>query len=233
MLLASTSTSNHSRLLQFDAARLFARSLKLPTRDAWRQWVAVRKHRATLDAQRVPSRPDIAYESCGWVDWTDWLHASGRTIRSRRFSLKPFMPVADWLDWVAAQSFRKKEEYDDWCKAHPDERKRLLIPSSPALTYADFPGWSLALGTTGTTSFKGRIAKRYLPFREARQFARSLKLYPPTAAGWRLWAREHRALLDSSQIPATPQRVAQYRREFRGWRDFLGTDRRPTVNRKR
>lgn len=220
-----------SRLLPFTAARDYARSLKLTTREGWRRWA--RGHRHQLDAHRVPSRPDIAYASLGWQGWTDWLRSGARTISRRPALLKRFMPYHDWMTWVATRAFRTKADYNDWCKANPAERKRIGVPSAPALVYADFPGWLVALRKPPTTSFRGRRPNHFAPFREAREFARSLRLTPRTAAGWRAWARDHRSLLSSYRFPAVPDRVAEYRREFRGWRDFLGTDRRPTINRKR
>jgi hypothetical protein len=224
-------TARASRLIAFDAARAFARSLRLPNRDAWRQWAS--KNRAALDSHRVPSRPDIAYASSGWRDWTDWLKADARTISYRPAVLQRFMPYQDWLKWVASQSFRTKADYNDWCKANPAERKLLGVPSAPALVYADFPGWLVALRKPPTTSFRGRRPNPYVPLREAKKFAASLPLNPRTAAGWHAWARDHRSILRSQRIPFAPDRVAEYRKEFRGWRDFLNKDRRPTINRKR
>lgn len=233
MPMSTSPPPKKSTLLPFEGARRFARSLKLPTRNAWRLWVADPQHRAILDVRRVPSRPDIAYESRGWVDWTDWLRATGRTIASRRFTPKHYLALSEWLEWVASRGFRTKQDYDAWCSANRAERKRLRVPSSPAVVYEQFPGWLVALGKVGKTSFKGRAAKRYAPFREAKALARTLPLQPRTATGWRAWARDHRALLGSYRIPSAPQLVAEYRQAWRGWRDFLGIDRRPTIIRRR
>jgi len=192
----------------------------------------VKTHRADLDANGVPSRPEIAYEKKGWQEWTDWLKAGKRTVGSRRYAPKEFMSFREWSAWVAQQGFKRKEDYNDWCKEHRAERSTLGVPSSPALIYAEFPGWNVALGKTAPRD-KGRLPAAYVPFREARAFARSLKL--SSARDWREWARRtaSRQLLDTYRIPTTPDRVAAYRQDFRGWRDFLGTDTRPTISRKR
>ena len=229
---------SRSRLVPFATARAFARSLKLATRSAWREWA--KTHRAELQANGVPSRPDVAYgeerERRGrikeWQGWTDWLRAGKRTITSRRYAPKEFMSFPAWSDWVVRQGFRRKEDYNDWCKGNRAERSALGVPSSPALIYAEFPGWNVALRKVAPRD-KGRRAAVYVSFREARGFARSLKLR--SAREWRDWAcREtNRKLLDAYRIPSSPDRVAAYRNEFRGWRDFLGTDCRPTLNRKR
>ena len=160
-----------TRLLPFTDARDYARSRKLATRDAWRQWAG--KNRPALDSHRVPSRPDIAYASSGWQGWTDWLRSGARTISRRPALLKPFMPYQDWLNWVATKGFRTKADYNDWCKANPADREQLGVPSAPALVYADFPGWLVALRKPPTTSFRGRRPNHFAPFRETREFARA------------------------------------------------------------
>jgi hypothetical protein len=213
-------------------ARKFARSLKLRKRDHWREWV--RKHRADLDVRSVPSRPDKAYRRSGWSGWSDWLG-------SNLFQPKPFMPYEQWIDWLRAQGFTRQTEYNDWCKDHPAERERLRIPSSPSLVYAKFRTWREELNQAAENKQATRLVGSYLPFAQARAFARALVRsaewdalgYQRTHKGWQAYARDHRTVLNERHIPAAPDSVAQYRANWRGWRDFIGTNTRSTLNRKR
>jgi hypothetical protein len=230
----------------FKAARRFARSLKLLYRDQWRSWV--KSHRAELAARNIPTRPDFAYRSDGWQDWSDWLG-------SNPFRPKTFMAYPEWQAWMQQQHFKTKQNYDDWCAAHsqraPDtdmisDRERLGVPSSPASVYAEFRGWNEELKKDGSAKHKGRKPHQFAAFGSVRQNVRTLvkssadwgpkklhKPYPKTAAGWRKYAREHRAELARLNFPASPDRIAQYQNNWRGWRDFLGVNTRPTRNRKR
>lgn len=216
--------------LAFRAARNYVRTLKLRTRDDWRKRLRDTAFRQDLANRGIPSRPDRLYRETGWTGWNDWLG-------SNRFMGKPFMPYERWLAWVRDQGFSKKQDYGDWCernsrKGDQDtcERERLGVPSSPASVYATFPGWRSVLGQSDATR-GGQPARTYAPFRVARAFARSLKLN--TAVEWRRWAREHASLLAEHGCPATPDRVAEYRADFRGWDDFLHASAPPAANRKR
>lgn len=226
--MTDSTSRPRSKLLAFADARLIARSLKPKTRDEWRAWV--RENRAVLEQLRVPTRPDIAYERLGWVDWSDWLHATPRTITKPRFTPQARMSFQKWLAWTQARRFRTKEEYNDWSAANVTERKRLGVPSSPAHAYAEFAGWNTVLDATKQSKFKGRKRGQYASWNEAKKFARAAPLKRRTASGWRAWARENKASLASARVPADPRSVYP---KFYGWEDFLGTNRRATISRKR
>lgn len=217
----------------FKTARAYARSLKLRTRDEWRSRVKDATARRELEARAIPTRPDVAYHGLGWRGWNDWLGSS-------RFVAKPFMSFDEWLTWCRAQRFSSKQAYNDWCAAsstrgdEPGERERLRVPSSPESVYRDFPGWRAVLGKD-RARVSGRARGNYAAFREARRVARTIAKSHNLKTGtqWRAWARDNRSRLAEFGCPASPDRVAQYQSEFRGWRDFLGVSMHPTQNRKR
>ena len=226
---------------RFTTARTFARSLRLHSTRAWEQWA--KKHREERIARQIPARPDNVYASTGWVGWQDWLGANPARVR-------PVMPYAQWRAWLLTQNFRRRQDYDDWCSAQketgwertdggPSVRQRLRIPSDPRRVYREFKGWAVEL--QGTPPAKQNAPHAYPRFGEVRRYVRLLlksdawdtTRYRKTAAGWKAYARDHRAELRERNIPVAVDTVAQYQQDWRGWRDFLGTNTFPTPNRKR
>jgi hypothetical protein len=138
------------------------------------------------------------------------------------------MPFEQWRSWLNQTDIRSKADFERWCKEHTTERERLRIPASPAYSYAQFPGWRFVFGKHPDTS--GRGVTKYRPFKEVRAWVRSLKLSKVSA--WQTFAQTERDQLHARGCPATPDRVADYRNDWRGWRDFLGTDIRAATNYK-
>lgn len=224
----------------FKTARTFARSLRLKSTRSWEQWA--KANREELSKRQIPARPDTVYANAGWADWLDWLGANPAV-------LKPVMPYEKWRAWLRTKNFRRRQDYDDWCSAQKSgswdrqdrgmsERERLGIPSDPRRAYREFKGWSVEL--KGTPPAKRNAPRAYVSFGEARRYVRQLlkspdwdaSRYPRTAKGWKAYARDHRHTIPL-RIPVAVDTVAQYQADFRGWRDFLGTNTFPTPNRKR
>lgn len=222
-----------SPLSPFKAARRFAQSLRLARRDEWRAWAI--ENNDELRARRIPPNPEFAYRHSGWVSWSDWLGAN-------LFQPKRFLSYQQWRAWLLQQPIRTKLEYNDWCKANAHERRRLRIPSSPALVDAQFGTWREELRHRGAQSkLQTKVPYSYVSFGVARENVRRLLKsaswrqagYKNTAKGWQEFARENKSILQELRIPVSPDVVAQYRRDWRGWRDYLGTNTRPTPSRKR
>ena len=54
--------------LAFEAARMFARTLKLGSREEWKEY-----NKSGKRPSNIPSNPDRTYRDAGWVSWPDWL----------------------------------------------------------------------------------------------------------------------------------------------------------------
>jgi hypothetical protein len=99
----------------------------------------------------------------------------------------------------------------NWREYARSEKRPKDIPHSPQLAYAN-KGW------VGLDDWLGTDKTRYLPFDEARKFARNLKL-----ATQRSWFVYFKSNAFPSGIPMDPRRV--YAKEgWAGFPDWLGTD---------
>src|SRR5208282_4893551 len=97
------------------------------------------------------------------------------------------------------------------------------IPSNPDNTYCD-GGWAGFGDWLGTGTIAPRL-RTFLPFAEARAFARSLNLR--SIADWRALSTNGKLPRD---IPVHPERA--YRDDgWAGLRDWLGTDAKRTPKR--
>src|SRR5205823_8061481 len=86
------------------------------------------------------------------------------------------------------------------------------IPANPSVTYgSEWSGWGDWLGTGNIANGK----KTFLPFEDARRFARSLGL--KSFVEWHAFARSARR---PPNVPFAPHIV--YRATFRGMADWLG-----------
>jgi len=122
---------------------------------------------------------------------------------------RTFLPFKEARDFVRSLGLKSNAEWRTYCRSgdQPDN-----IPSSPHLVYAkEFAGWADWLGTD-TVAAKDRV---FLPFAEARQFARGLGLKSQIE-----WEEYRRSGNRPADIPANPHRV--YAKEFAGWADWLG-----------
>src|SRR5207247_8413315 len=106
------------------------------------------------------------------------------------------------------------------------------IPSSPRYVYADFHSWRQVLNKSAD-SF-GRLPIQYAPFTEVRRWVQSLarKENWSKVEYWRNFAKTNPAQLKAHRCPAAPDQVAEYQHTWRGWKDFLGTDKRAVKNYK-
>jgi hypothetical protein len=66
---------------------------------------------------------------------------------------------------------------------------------------------------------------KYLPFEEAREFVRGVRL--KNRSDWKIYSKSGNK---PEEIPSSP--VRPYRKEWKGWGDWLGTGTIATFNRK-
>ncbi len=213
------------RLLPYDRARAFARSLRLGSREAWCAYCKGRFDWLPERPRGIPANPAHAYACRGWKGYGDWLgtgRASPRDV--------PFVPLAAAGALARSLGLRTIGEYRLWAAGHrPDLPPRPAeVPSAPSRSYRDagWTTWGDFLGT-GTVSPSKR---RWKPYVTARAYARRLRLR--NGAEWIAFRRGERPALGPvpEDIPARPE-YAYAGRGWLGWGDFLGTGNRAATDR--
>jgi len=152
--------------LPFKKARAFARRLRLRNANEWRV-----KCKDSAFPQDIPKVPYLVYANQGWIDFGDWLGTG--YIASVRRKYRSFQSARSF---ARSQSLKNREEWNLFCRGRIPAKGELPkdIPTCPEQTYKNH-GWNGVGDWLGT----GNLApsqKSFLPFLEARHFARSLKL---------------------------------------------------------
>jgi len=123
---------------------------------------------------------------------------------------KQFRSFKDARKFTHSLKLKNRKEWNQYCKS---EDKQSDIPSDPRRVYKkDWNGMGDWLGT-------GIIwvgYRKFLSFKDARKFARFLKLNNRIE-----WNRYYKSGNKPDNIPTSPSRT--YQKEWKGWGDFLGT----------
>lgn len=215
-----TVSTSQRDFLPFAAARRLARSLGLSGSHAWLEWCGGRgPSGAPEKPANMPTHPARTYRE-EWVSWADWL---GPTARVRTAPRK----------FRAARSFARslelanEHEWRAWCRGELSDKppRPLDIPTNPQRSYSQqgWKGWGDWLGTGNVATHR----RTFLPFEDARRFARALRLR--SHFEWREWCRTG---LDGrpprpEDVPSNPWR--SYAFEWQGWADWLN----PPVEKRR
>jgi hypothetical protein len=206
----------------FGEARAHVHSLKLKRTKDWQQ--IVRGDRRKLDIpQDIPATPDKVYKNDGWISWGDWL---GHGKVSNFDLSEAYISFEEAREYARSLGLSSQTKWNQHTKGEIPSLKELPInvPKSPHNTYKNkgWISWGDWLGT-GKKSHE-EISENYLPFNEAREFARTLKLNKRDE--WFLFCSgklSHKQK-PHPQIPMNAQRT--YRKEgWQGWGDWLGTGR--------
>lgn len=189
--------------MPFNDARAFVQSLSLKSRAEWRSF-------CNTDSipYDIPNNPDRIYANQGWISLGDWLGTG--TIAPQ---LKKYRPYNEARKFVHSLKIKTQRE---WQKYAPTANKPIDIPSDPVRVYSKDGSWKTWGDWLGT--FRIADSKRnFLPFEEARNFARALKL-----KNWDEWNKYSKDKKIPNNIPANPQRIYK----DNGWvnsGDWLGT----------
>ena len=133
------------------------------------------------------------------------LHTSASSSR--------FKPFEEARAFVRELGLTGQEEWEDGCRVEGNRPRD--IPSGPDHTYRGNKGWLSWQDWLGYGEGKGPRNK-FLPFEEARTFARKQGLTSSTE--WREWCNEGNRPDD---IPSTPDQT--YREEgWESWPDWMG-----------
>lgn len=181
--------------LPFEEARAFVRSLKLKNKA---EWIAYRK--SGKKPASIPADPAISYKNQGWTFWGDFLGKGGRYNKKKMFL--SFQQARAYARSLQLKSYR---QWLDHChKGHKPDN----IPASPEDYYQEsWKGWR---------DWLGHDKLEFLPFQQARQYVRSLKLN-----SYLEWIQYKGSGKLPKNIPLNPERVYKNK----GWistPDWLG-----------
>jgi superfamily II DNA or RNA helicase len=210
---------HQKQFLPFVNARDFARSLNLKSKTEWELFCKGQLPEKGILSPDIPAIPRQTYLNQGWIGYGDWLG----TGRIANFN-KVYRPFKEARSFVQALQLKGVNEWFRYCKGELPDKGTLPndIPTAAHATYAN-QGWKGYGDWLGT----GRIAnfnKVYMPFEEARAFARSLKLN--TQNEWIKFSKGHFPDKGSlpDDIPANPAQT--YRNKgWKGFGNWLGTGR--------
>jgi superfamily II DNA or RNA helicase len=200
--------------LPFKKARAFARRLRLKNANEWRQ-----KCKAPAFPEEIPKVPYLVYANQGWVDFGDWLGTGYIASVCRKY--RPFKSARSF---ARSLSLKNREEWNRFCKGKM-RAKGLLprdVPACPEQTYKNH-GWDGVGDWLGT----GNLApsqKNYLPFHEARLFARSLNLN--SQKEWLSFCK--RGIPGKGKLPQAVPACPEQVYKNKGWinlADWLGSSR--------
>jgi len=187
----------------FDDARKFVLSLGLRSYTEWNAYCI-----SGNKPDDIPSAPWNTYKKSGWISTGHWL-GTGRVADQ----LKQYRPFSDARAFVHSLGLKGQKEWSEYCKSgnKPED-----IPYGVSKTYKkDWKGWGDWLGTGNISNVTK--SKRWRPFKEAREFAHSLKL-----KGMNDWYKYCKSGKKPDDIPANPD--TSYKNK--GWisnGDWFGT----------
>jgi hypothetical protein len=195
--------------LSFEQARTFVHSLGLKNCREWRAYCKTNKR--PVD---VPAQPKTFYADHEWKGWQDWLGTgTARKVQRTR-------PFEEARAFVQSLGLRSKRDWSDYCKSG---KKPIDIPSNPNTAYAG-KGWASMGDWLGTKTIAPQL-RIFLPFEEARAFARSLGL--KSMKDWQTYCKAN-PRADISTVPHNTYAD----RGWVSWGDWLGISERRTRNRK-
>ena len=145
-----------------------------------------------------PSTPDKVYEE--WVSWGDFLGTENISTRQREF-----MSFEEAKVFIRSEGIRTYIQFIKWKQAGKRPER---FPTAPNRTYkTEWISWRDFLGT------------EWMSFEAAQTFIRQQGI--KTETEFKAWRRAGKR---PDNFPSTPYRT--YKKEWRGWKDFLGTERK-------
>ena len=183
--------------LPFEEAREYARGLGLKGMREWRKWLTSGER-----PYNIPSAPDRFYKDKGWISWMDWLGKEN------------FLSFKEARDYARGLGLKGMREWHHWARSG---ERPYNIPSAPVRSYKD-QGWISWIDWLGSEDKRGSPSKDFLPFEEAREYARGLGLKSVTE--WHHWAR---SIKRPNNIPSNPN-LFYKDKGWISWMDWLGNE---------
>ncbi|MDC0153553.1 hypothetical protein OAJ02_02330 [Nitrosopumilus sp.] len=194
---SNTFAKSNRNYVSFIEAKKIVREFKIISETDWRKFCISGKRPDDL-----PSKPERVYKK-EWTSWGDFL--STGYIANQKRNYLPF-DKASKISKIIASKYKIKTQ-KDWYNFIRNnkiimENEFPKIPHNPQTTYKkDWlknGGWGGFLGT-GTVASQ---FKKYRPFKEAREFVRSLEL--KTGREWEEYCKSGNKPDD---IPSVPSKV--------------------------
>jgi superfamily II DNA or RNA helicase len=184
----------------FKKARAFVRALGLKSGTEWMNYCKSGNKPAD-----IPNAPQSVYLNNGWSGIDDWL-GTGKLPPGQYRSFK------EARAFVHGLGLKSGAEWKEYCNSG---KKPADIPATPGHCYAN-DGWAGIGDWLGTGVIAARF-RQYRSFKEARTFARGLKL--KSNIEWSGYCKLNKKPHD---IPAHPRGV-YLNAGWSGWGDWLGT----------
>jgi predicted helicase len=169
--------------------------VRLENLNSYDDWLKLCKSKNRII--NIPIAADQYYKPSGWKSWPDFLGCNKFTINEAKEYLKN-QNINTFKKW---KEFKISDKFPRQMPTHPE---RLYLKK----------GWK------GMTDFLGRKNKAssiiYKSFYESKNFARKLNLN--TVNDWWLFCKSGKKPED---VPRNVQ--THYKKEWKGWADFLGT----------
>ncbi len=210
--------SKRKKFWPFKEAREYVRGLKLKSIKEWQAYCTGRLMLLDGLPDYIPTHPDQTYKDEGWKSYGDWLGTY--IIAASRRNFKTFIEAREF---ARSLKLKSSDEWKRYCKGQLPGKETLPddIPTNPNRTYKD-QGWK-GMGDwlgTGTVASKLKIFK---PYKEAREYVRSLKL--KNRYDWNMFCKgqlPEKGCLPGD-IPMNPNRTYKGK-GWKGIRDWLGTE---------
>ncbi len=209
----------------FREARDFAHKLNLKGQAEWFAFCKGEMPMLGRLPADIPAASNRVYANKGWVDFGDWLGINSVATRFREYR-----SFREARDFVRKLKLRNNTEWGDFCKGRLSNKGVLPadVPTNPHRTYAK-KGW-ISLGDWLGTGIIASSRREFRSFIQARAFARNLKL--KGKAEWVSFCK--REMPKSGRLPpdmpSSPDKTYA-NKGWHGWGDWLGTDRRGSINR--
>lgn len=215
----------------FEAAREFARSLKLANTKEWPKYCRGEITGLPPLPSDIGVRAARIYKHRGWAGWEDWLDlgppVAADTSSKRRRKYRPFLEAREF---VQSLGLGGQKDWFSYCRGDLPEKGTRPddIPGKPSEIYKN-EGWIGYGDWVGTGTRARRGVRR--PFKEAREFARALGL--KSHAEWRQYVKGKFPELPPPppDIPSAPNMLAAYKvAGWAGYPDWLGFERKRNLN---
>ncbi len=186
----------------FKEAHKYARSLNLKSYKEWKE------HTKSYNFPRdIPTNPNKTYKNKGWNSWGDWLGTG--VVATFLIEYRSFEKARKY-----ARSLKLKNQ-KEWREHTKSDNFPKDIPANPNQTYRK-KGW-INMGDWLGTGTVASFLREYRSFREARKYARGLKLKSSTE-----WNKHTKSPDFPDDIPTNPNN--KYKdRGWIGYGDWLGT----------
>ena len=184
--------------MPFKEAREYIREFKFSSASEYK--AAWRQGKLSSD---IPANPQSVYRDNGFISMPDFLGYESK--------------FREWWSFEKARKFARTLGFTSnkqWRTYSKTNEKPSEIPASPSKVYRD-KGWIGWKDFLGWENIKPK--KEYRPFRRAKEFAMKNKI-----SSSKDWYHLSRSKELPSDLPAHPERT--YKRDWRGWGDFLGKD---------